>query len=121
MSILSNEQARRGMPTHLRTNGESVTHRPRSGSIVSLNGVFTEGAPQPLQDDRQGRRIVSTGSLLLGSTDVNGNAYELDDQGEFVIRNGRWAITKIDNPAGGTLVTLKLIDHKTIRHMPGNS
>jgi len=101
--------------------GLQVTHRPRSGTAVVINAVFTEGAAQPLKDDRQGRQVISTGSLLVGSTDVNGNEYSIDDEGEFVIRGARWAIVKVAGTPGGSVVTVKSIDHKTIRHMPGNS
>ena len=121
MSILSDEQTRRGMPTHLRTNGTTVTHRPRSGTEILISAVFAEGPAQPLTDDRHGRQVTRTGSLLVESTDINGNAYTIDDQGEFVIQGNRWAVVGVANPPGGTVVAVKFIDHKTVRHMSGNS
>lgn len=101
--------------------GIEVTHRPRSGSTVTINGVFNESAARSLTDDRQGRQVVSMGSLLINSRDTSGNVYSIDDQGEFVIRSVRWAIGKVSPVPGGYLVTVKSTDNKTVRHLPGNS
>lgn len=101
--------------------GLVVTHTRRAGTTVSIAGTFTEGRQEPLKDGNTGRQVARTGSLLIGLTDVNGDTFTLDDEGEFTVRGVRWSITNVATVAGGYQITLGTTDRRTIRKLPGNS
>lgn len=100
--------------------GIVVTHTRRVGTTASISGTFTEGRQEPLKDSSQGRQIVRTGWLLVGSTDVNGSSYVLDDQGSFTVRGEVWSISNVATIAGGYQISLTTTSRKTMRHLPGN-
>lgn len=109
------------LQTQIAEFGASVTHRPRSGSSFDVSGIFSQEKMTPLTDNREGRTNGNTGTLLILNTKTDGTSFTLDDQGEFTIDGQRWTIANASSVDGGYVITLKLTDRKTVRHLPGNS
>lgn len=121
MSVLSDMMAQRATPAHLQTMGDVVTHRPRTGSNVSVVGVFDEQPVAPLKDDSHGREVVRTATLFTGLKDVADNDFTPDDQGAFTIGGVLWQVASVATANGGRLFKLTTTDRKTMRRLPGNS
>jgi hypothetical protein len=118
---MSSSPASDALQVNLQQFGQTVTHRPRTGSVANIRAIFSQGPVTPLTDNRQGRSNENTAQLVMGLKDTSGVVLTLDDQGEFQVGSTRWAVTNVGGVDGGYLVTLKAIDRKTMRHMHGNS
>jgi hypothetical protein len=101
--------------------GIVVTHRPLSRPTFDVSATWFQKELEDLTDNREGRQTHNKGSLQVNPRDVNGNVISIDPQGEFVINGVRWAATNVAMMPGGWLVSVKLIDRKTMRRLPGNS
>lgn len=102
--------------------GVLAIHRTRQDDLYEFYGTFNQtGVQTGLTDNRQGRHNESTAFLLIGTKDRNGAVVPLDDQGRFEINGQAWPIWNVTGTPGGYLVTLKSVERKTMRHLPGNS
>ena len=61
--------------------GQTVTHVSRMEVSTSVKALCVQGTLTPLTDNREGRINNNTAQVQLSSMDINGNSYDLDDQG----------------------------------------
>lgn len=112
MSLLSQEQSRRGFPVHQRVNGELVTRLPAGGAaIAGISGVWLEYGedklvairPMRVANERETERNVRYGVLQLPATQT------IADGDQWLIPNDPvpWSVCQPPVVSGG-VVSLRL-------------
>lgn len=101
MSVLADEQARRGMPAQMSTNGESVVRTPKVGDPEPLVGLwkeysedlFSSNRPQRLLEN--GERIVRHGVLCVPRTQT------VLDTDTWTVLGETWVVQRVGAAFGG--------------------
>jgi len=101
MSILSDEQARRAMPVHMRTNGSKVTRIVGGVKTPNIDGIWVEysedqlSSQRPVRDTSEGLRVTRHGLLLLNE----GSPVTENDQ--WLIKDELWQTQRVGAEIGG--------------------
>lgn len=102
MSILADEQARRGFPVHQQVNGDPVTRIPATGDpVTGIVGVWTEyaedrlSAMRPKRDMSEGLEIERHGLLLVASS------LTVLDTDRWTVLGETWELQRVGQVGGG--------------------
>lgn len=121
MSLLADEQSRRGMPAHLRVNGDPVIRLPKNGTPETLpggGGVWNEYSEDQLSSQRpqrttaEGLEVIRHGVLLLPVSQV------VADDDQYKVLGELWQVQRIGAICGGYREVYLQRDDKTRTSKP---